>query len=82
MKYFPYLSVASLCAALLVVFLGYMGKPDAATCQSLNSTYASLGEPQTCSSSMGTGYWVAFLVLLVLAVALFIIGAGRKVPRA
>lgn len=82
MKYFPYLSVVSLCAALMAVFLGYMGKPDAATCQSINSTYASLGEPQTCSSSMGAGYWAAFLVLLVLAVVLFIIGASRKVPRA
>jgi hypothetical protein len=50
-------------AAPIVIAAGYANKPSASACSYINQVNTSLGNPATCSTTPGTGYFVAAAIL-------------------
>lgn len=55
----------------IILVVGYVNRPDAQTCQTINSIDSSLGSPSTCSSNPPTGFFVA--AGICAAIALFLL---------
>jgi hypothetical protein len=59
------IGLLAICAAPILLLVGYGTRPSAAACQTINSI-----QPGTCSTSPPTGYIVAAIAFLIIGLLL------------